>query len=187
MNKAVRSGLIGVLFTVLGACIIGAMRESATLFGLLSTSGFMPHKMCLAGVRWLIAARAISDQTIAVCYAVIPFLLLRVFRTGISIQPTDKEKAEHAIVLLPWFAAFIASCGMTHEMDVITLWFPTYYVDLGIRIMTCIASVGTCIVLRRKIPVLMGIATQADLMMQMQRLTKQVEDLTRAAQGLAKA
>lgn len=176
-----------MLCTVMGAAIIGALKESATLFGLLSTSGFMPHKMCLAGVRWLIAARALSDQTIAVCYAVIPGLLLRVFRTGISIQPTDREKAEHAIVLLPWFAAFIASCGMTHEMDVITLWFPTYYVDLGIRIMTCIASVGTCIVLRRKIPVLMGIATQADLMMQMQRLTKQVEDLTRAAQGLAKA
>lgn len=170
--------LVSVLIPLVVTGLLAFAKEITVMFGLLSTSAFMPHRMCLAGLQWLVVSRACADLTIAVAYAIIPMELIRLFRTGFSIQFTDAAKIQHAIYLLPWFAGFIIFCGLTHVMDVITLWWPTYYVDLVVRVCTAIASVGTCFVLHQKIPALIGIVSNADLMLQVRQLSAQQADMS---------
>lgn len=185
MTNTGRKIITAALTPLLVAAILSFARTTATTFGVLSTVGLMPHRMCLLGVPILIWVDAVSNQIVAICYLIIPALLVRVFLRGILIQPSDTNKISHATVLLPWFAAFIICCGMSHQMDVITLWVPYYYMDAAIRILTAIASVGTCIVLAQKLPVLMGIASTADLMTQVQLLTAQVAKLAKAATAIS--
>lgn len=181
MSPSARKITVAILVPAAGAALLALGRVTADSFGMLSTSGFMPHRMCLYGSPFLVWFNAIADEIIAICYLAIPLILIRVFIHGISIQPADSTKISHATVLLPWFSAFIICCGMTHQMDVITLWYPFYYMDAILRGFTVIASVGTAIVLAQKIPVLLGIVSSADLLTQVQLLAAQVERLTKAA------
>lgn len=187
MTSGAKKIAIAILSPILVASFLALAKTSADAFGVLSTSGFMPHRMCLSGAQWVIWGDVVVNETIAICYFIIPSLLLKVFSVGIVIQPSDKEKMRHAKVLLPWFAAFILSCGLTHQMDVVTLWFPFYYMDLLVRSVTAVASVGTCITLSQQLPVLMGAVSTADLLEQINKLSAQVEGLALAARAISEA
>lgn len=184
MTSGSKKIAITIVSPIAVAALLALARTGADTFGVLSTAGFMPHRMCLSGSSALIWIDACADLVIFGAYMVIPSLLIKAFRHGIVIQPDNEEKMAQAAPLLIWFAAFILSCGLTHIMGTITIWYPYYYVDCALRIMTAVASVGTCVVLSRKLPILMGIVGITDLMVQVQKLTDQVQKLTKAASGI---
>jgi hypothetical protein len=41
------------------------------------------------------------------------------------------------------FGVFIAACGMTHVMEIITLWKPYYWISGIVKAITALASVPT--------------------------------------------
>jgi two-component sensor histidine kinase len=59
------------------------------------------------------------------------------------------------------FAIFIITCGATHVMDVLTIWYPAYWVSGGIKALTALASVPTAILLVRLVPVALGLPSPA--------------------------
>ena len=105
----------------------------------LFASGFLPHQYCLAGDRTLLWTNAIADFTIGTSYLVISGAMLWLLRQAKGKLP------------FPWiiwaFGTFITSCGATHYLEIVTLWTPLYWLSAVTKVLTGVASAGTCIVL----------------------------------------
>lgn len=100
--------------------------------------GFMPHGHCYLwrpGLLWLHVG---SDTLIAASYFSIPVALYLFVRRRSDLA-------------FPWifslFAAFIFFCGMTHLLEIWTVWEPTYWLEGTIKLITALVSLGTAVVL----------------------------------------
>src|SRR5690348_5147312 len=97
---------------------------------------FMPHGECLLWNPYLLWLDAISDSTIALAYYSIPFLLLYflIKRRDMPFRP-----------IFWMFGFFILSCGTTHLMDVVNMWWPAYWAAGAIKAVTALASMATVV------------------------------------------
>lgn len=59
------------------------------------------------------------------------------------------------------FGVFIVSCGLTHFMDVVTIWKPVYWLDVTIRCVTAVVSIGTAAALPGLVPKALAITNAA--------------------------
>jgi signal transduction histidine kinase/ActR/RegA family two-component response regulator len=50
------------------------------------------------------------------------------------------------------FGLFIVACGMTHFMEVLTMWTPVYWLAGDVKVVTALASVGTAVALPPLVP-----------------------------------
>ena len=112
----------------------------ARLFG---QSGFMPQGHCYLWDPGLMRVHLISDFLIAAAYFVIPITLLLFVR---------KRRDLPFNWMFVCFSIFIAACGMTHVMEIITLWKPYYWLSGMVKAITALASVPTAILLIRLVP-----------------------------------
>lgn len=102
---------------------------------------FLPHGHCIFWTPWLLWSRVIADSTIALAYYVIPgMMVLFARRYGLSVSTISSRAL---VALIYFFATFILLCGLTHFMDAYTMWVPIYGIDVVIRVLCAIASVGT--------------------------------------------
>ncbi len=126
-----------------------------------------PHGFCLAWDPGLIWLQAGSDLLIALAYYSIPFALLR-----FSMLRRD--------LAFPWifrlFALFILACGTTHVFGVLTLWFPFYWADGLIKLVTAVLSVMTAVVLWPLLPRALSIPSQQQLQVLDARLSEEVAE-----------
>ena len=99
---------------------------------------FMPHGMCFAWDPVLLGMHVISDSIIAASYFSIPLALLYFSYKG------GKFPFKYLIGL---FIAFIFACGMTHVLNVWTVWNPDYYLDVFVKLFTAVISICTAVVL----------------------------------------
>lgn len=131
-QDAQRYGLYIALGAAGGALMIGVSLAIRSM-GLNPLAA--PHGSCLLWNRGLIVPMALFNLAILAAYAIIPVQLLR-FRT---LSP-----------LLTWlFAGFIWSCGLTHLMDMVTLFYPAYGAQIFVLGACASLSVATVIVLFR--------------------------------------
>jgi hypothetical protein len=84
---------------------------------LFEPSGLTPHGFCLLWEPGLIWTYVVADGLIAASYLSIP----------VSLSILAKKRRD----LIFWpvfvlFAAFIWLCGVTHLLDIATLWVPAY-------------------------------------------------------------
>lgn len=105
---------------------------------------YLPHQVCLLQNWQLIWVDVVSDQIIAISYYTIGALLLL-----LCIRPMKLARFIAYISLVgAWilrsggisFGLFILSCGLTHQVDVVTIWSPIYFVDACIKVVTAILS-----------------------------------------------
>jgi PAS domain S-box-containing protein len=145
---------------------------------LVSTHGFMPHGMCYLwqpDVLWLHVA---SDGLIALAYFSIPLTLLYLVRNRRDL-------------LFNWmflcFGVFIIACGVTHVMEIWTIWQPMYWLSGAIKALTALASIVTSILLIRLTPDLLRVPSvsalrEANLALELEvGVRVQVEDSLRRA------
>jgi PAS domain S-box-containing protein len=124
------------------------------LSNLLGRQGFLPHGYCFnwsPGVLWSMVA---SDALITLAYFSIPLTLASFVRRRPDIT-------HRHIVLL--FGAFIFACGVTHALDVWTLWQPDYALQAGTKAVTAAISVLTAFSLWRLIPKALAIPSVTQL------------------------
>ena len=112
----------------------------ARLFG---QSSFLPQGHCYLWDPGLMRVHLISDFLIAAAYFVIPITLL------LFVQKRRDLPFNWMFVC---FSIFIAACGMTHVMEIITLWKPYYWLSGMVKAITALASVPTAILLIRLVP-----------------------------------
>lgn len=116
--------------------------------------GFMPHGHCYLWTPALVWAQVGSNLVIGVAYASIATTLTLLVRRIRNIP--------FAWVYLA-FGTFILSCGLTHWIDVVTVWHPIYWFDAGVRLLTAVASVGTAVLILPLTPHVVRLAETARL------------------------
>jgi signal transduction histidine kinase/CheY-like chemotaxis protein len=138
---------------------------------LFSSTGFMPHGMCYQWQPGILALHVIADSLIALAYFSIPFTLLYFVRRRKDLQ-------------FNWiyvcFAMFIIACGLTHLMEIWTVWEPVYWLSGGVKAVTALASVPTAILLVRLIPTALRLPSPAALRRANHRLELEIAERKRA-------
>lgn len=116
---------------------------------------FMPHGYCYFWNPYLVSLHVISDGLIAMAYASIPITL-------VFIVARRRDLPFNWMFLL--FGTFIISCGLTHVMGIVTLWYAWYWLSGFIKVITAIASVGTAILLLKLIPNILDFPSRDSLL-----------------------
>ncbi len=115
---------------------------------LLTIQNFIPHGYCLSWSPILLKLHIVSDLLITLAYFSIPLILLYFIIRLKSFQYRW---------LIGLFAAFIISCGMTHLMSLITIWYPIYWIDGLFKLITAGLSIITAILMVRIVPEMMAL------------------------------
>jgi len=105
--------------------------------------GFLPHGYCFTWRPGLLWSMVGADGVIAAAYFSIPLALITFTRKRQDVRL-------QSIVWL--FSAFIFACGVTHAMEIWTVWRPDYGWQAVAKMVTAIASLVTAVVLWRLIP-----------------------------------
>lgn len=98
-----------------------------------------PHGTCLVWNPRLMAMLIAGNGLIAIAYLSIPCALLVLYRELGRLMPFRS--------FLLTFSLFIAMCGVTHVMDILTLWFPWYWMQAALSVATAMISLAVAITL----------------------------------------
>ncbi|RZL11918.1 MAG: PAS domain S-box protein [Rubrivivax sp.] len=120
----------------------------------LGRSGYLPHGYCFTWTPALLWTMVVSDAAIALAYFSIP----------VAITSFLRKRRDVTWGPVAWlFSAFIFSCGITHVMDIWTVWQPDYGVQALTKAVTAAFSVVTAVALWPLIPVALKIPSTARL------------------------
>ena len=147
----------------------------ATIF---SENSFTPHGFCLAWEPVLLWLHVVSDSVVALAYYTIPFAIL-------YFMARRQDLAFRSIFALT--GTFILACGTTHVMDVVTLWYPVYWLDGIIRAFTALVSIGTAAVIWLVMPKALALPSTAQLEEANRRLQHEIGERERADAALRDA
>src|SRR5579862_5511207 len=136
-------GLAGAL----GAIDLARSGPLSSLF----SSDYLPHRYCYLAQPGLVWTHAVADGLIAISYAA---LFASLFWLA--------GKVRHAAVLQPYlwifvgFGLFILACGVTHGMEIVTIWWPVYPLSAAFKILCAAISVSTAVLFAKATPTLAG-------------------------------
>jgi PAS domain S-box-containing protein len=105
---------------------------------MIQDASYMAHGYCLLWKPWLVILHAGSDFLIFAAYFAIP-VAIWIF---LHRRP-DLELKPLAIL----FAAFIFLCGLTHFIQMLTLWWPIYETQAFVKVATAAVSVATAVMI----------------------------------------
>lgn len=126
----------------------------------------MPHGMCFSWDPLLLWLHVGSDLVIALAYFSIPLALIYFSRRGGKLPFMG-------IVLL--FGAFILACGITHLMNIWTIWQPDYHWAGSLKVVTALISLITAIALWPLVQKAISLPNLFDLQAANQQLSNEVE------------
>ena len=107
-------------------------------------SVYLPHAYCYLGSQGLIWSHVVTDSLIGLSYLTISITL------GHLVLRSQAEIPFHWMFLA--FGFFIIACGMTHFMEVLTVWIPVYVLAAYVKGFTAVASLTTAIALPFIVP-----------------------------------
>lgn len=141
------------------------------LLKFFSSDEFMPHGHCFLWRPDLMTLHIASDAIIAFSYYSIPFALLY-----FVLKRPD--------ILFRWiavlFGVFILACGTTHVLGIVVLWYPIYWVDGAIKLVTAISSIATAFIVWRIMPQALALPSMARLQAVVVDLNNEVDSRRRA-------
>ena len=140
-----------------------------------STDGFMPHGHCYLWQPSLLMLHLISDALIMISYYSIPVALVYFVR---------KRKGLEFHWMFICFAVFIMACGTSHLMDIVTIWYPMYWLSGTIKAITAIASITTAYLLINQIPFALALPSPAALEVINKQLRREIAERKEIEQTL---
>jgi PAS domain S-box-containing protein len=129
----------------------------------------LPHGVCFLWDPSLLWLHVVSDSLIALAYFLIPVALVRILRKRSDIPFNG---------VFFCFAAFVVACGLTHVMEVVTLWHPVYWVSGILKAVTAAVSIATLVVLVRISPAILSLPTEGRLRETAAQLNSLLESTT---------
>ena len=151
---------------------------ATSLSQLFSTQNYIPHGMCLLWQPSLLWLDVLSNTVIAAAYYTIPVAL-------IYFVSRRHDVAFRGIFVLT--GAFILACGTTHVMDVVTLWYPIYWIDGLINLATALVSIGTAFAMWQVVPLALALPSTAQLERANNLLEREIGERQSAAAALRDA
>jgi PAS domain S-box-containing protein len=146
------------------------------LNSLLGRNGFLPHGYCFTWSPGLLWTMVSADALIALSYFSIPLALMSFIRRR-------RDVAFPAVAAL--FSAFIFACGLTHVLDIWTIWQPDYALHAATKALTAVVSVTTAVALWPLMPRALRIPSVAQLRSVIQSLEAEVAKRRSAEEHLA--
>ncbi|MDB5402150.1 MAG: domain S-box-containing protein [Rhodopila sp.] len=146
-----------------------------SFFQLFSTQNYIPHGVCLLWQPGLLWLDVLSDTIIAASYFTIPFAL-------IYFASRRHDLAFRGIFILS--GGFILACGTTHVMGVVTLWYPAYWTDGLIKLITALVSIGTAFAMWQVMPLALALPSTTQLERTNGLLEHEIGERQRAAAAL---
>ncbi len=128
---------------------------------------YIPHGHCYFWNGELISLHVASDALIAVAYFSIPCTL------GYFVS---KRKDLPYPWIFALFGAFIISCGITHILEIWTLWHPTYWLSGSAKALTASVSMFTAVQLYSIAPKALALRSPAELEALNQSLKREILD-----------
>ena len=145
------------------------------LKNLLSLRQYIPHGHCYLWQMPLVGLHLVSDALIAVTCFSIPALLIYFVRKRGDL-PFSK------VFLL--FGAFIILCGTGHLLNILTLWYPAYWLSDMVQALTALVSGYTALQLVELLPQFLALQTPEQLETINRELEEQVAERQRAEETL---
>lgn len=127
----------------------------------LSNPAFMPHGYCLRWDARLLWSLVLSNVLIGLSYFAIALSLIHFLRS---------QKQLRFNWIFAMFAAFIFACGITHFVDVASIWYPIYRLDALMLNLTAIVSVSTAAAVWPLIPQVKSFLRQREEAIEAQQL-----------------
>ncbi len=137
---------------------------------------FIPHGHCYLWKPGLVGLHILSDALIACAYFAIPITLIYI---------VNKRKDLPFDWVFMLFGSFIVCCGITHVMEIWTLWHPNYWFSGFLKGITALISVSTAAVLVELIPKILAIPSPARLAAANLALQNEVGDRKQAQEALS--
>lgn len=117
-------------------------------------TGLLPHAFCISSSQPLLFLHVASDALITAAYMAIPLAMIRFVR----------QRRDVPFGWVVWFfGAFIVACGLTHAIEIWTLYEPVYWIAGVMKAFTAAVSVATAWILFRLLPVALALPSGADL------------------------
>ena len=132
---------------------------------------FIPHGHCFLWKPGLVRLHVLSDGLTALAYFSIPGGLIYFVRRR-------QDLPYQWFFLL--FGAFIVACGLTHVLDIWTLWHPNYWMSGMVKALTAIVSALTASAMLPVIPQALKIPTRQELEQAKAELEQRVLERTHA-------
>jgi hypothetical protein len=148
------------------------------VLNLFESAGFMPHGHCYFWQPAVLATNVAGDGLTALAYFSIPPVIFFLIKKRKDLTHTN-------VFIL--FAFFILLCGITHFIEVITVWVPIYRMQGLIKVLTGLVSILTAFVLYRSIPVFMRLPSHKRLELVNIKLRNEVKERERAQIALREA
>lgn len=133
----------------------------------------IPHGHCYLWKPGLVWLHVASDALIATAYFSIPVGLIHFVRQRQDLPYSG---------IFQLFGAFIIACGLTHVLEIWTLWHPIYWVSGGLKAVTAIISLWTATSLIPIIPKALRLPSRTELEQTKLQLEERVEERTQALQ-----
>ncbi len=134
---------------------------------LSATHWLMPHGQCYLWNPVLVSLHALSDSLITLAYYSIPLTLTSLIR----------QRRDLPFTQIFWlFAAFIVACGTTHALEVLTIWYPAYWVSGVFKGLTAVVSLYTAFTLIPLMPQIMTLPSPSQLASVNQELESKVQE-----------
>ena len=142
MKSRFRTGIaLGILLLSIG--VIAIVRFGPVLL----SERYLPHRFCYLAQPWLIWTNAPADMAIFLSYVVL-------FESLFLLAWLVRSQLRPYLWIFLAFGLFILTCGLTHFMEVVTIWWPLYPLSTSVKILCALVSVPTAIVFQRKVPLL---------------------------------
>ena len=122
------------------------MSDTSFLATILDYERYAPHGYCLLWQPELVGLHVVSDLAVALAYYSIPPTMLYLVRKHRAALPFRW--------VFVMFAVFIFLCGTTHVMEIVTLWYPVYFLQGIVKALTAGASLATAVMMFPLIPTL---------------------------------
>ncbi len=129
---------------------------------------YIPHGHCYLWQTPLVGLHVVSNLLIAIAYFSIPTALLYFI---------VKRKSDFPIRLVVLFGLFIVFCGVGHLLDIVTLWYPIYWVSGAVRAATALVSCYTAVEVATMLPTFLSLKNPSELAKLNQQLTGKVIEL----------
>jgi PAS domain S-box-containing protein len=143
-------------YSIIGAIVVAAMLIGLGIVGDQAYgNAVQPHGYCLLWQPGMVGMFVASDTFIGLSYVAIAVALVYLIRKAGQDIPFNWMGLA--------FGTFIFACGLTHFMDVWTLYSSNYWLSISVRVITAVASVATAMLLPPLVPKVLRIIQEAKL------------------------
>lgn len=157
-----------IVGSIAGLFVVVAALAYAGAFSFLFSDHYLPHQFCYLAQPGLVWTNVAMDGLIAASYLAI---FLALFWMAFKLRRVRELKSYLWIFFA--FGTFIIACGLTHVMEMVTVWWPVYRFAAAMKVLCALASVPTAVLFLRIVP---GLTANMSRFMLMLSTTQQEKD-----------